>query len=232
MSKNRQSTTILNNAKKAEQTIKDGVRDNLSGAQIANILRCSPSSVKLWAKILGIDIPRKKRKIPKDKKVEEFYKMRRLGCTLEEIGKSHGVTREYVRQTLARWYPDDVFPSRTRKMTVCQTCGEQFHPNHHYTKFCSTSCKEISKSSAHMNRDLAVKIMELRDLHMTWDQVNAVVNIAKSGIRFRSWLQRKMHFFSTAEQEKYFRTNNMPEKLVKQASPKSFITRILRKFGA
>lgn len=224
--KKQQSATVVRNATEVEAVIRKGIEENLSIEQMANLLQSGTGSVRRWAKVLGIRIPRKRSKQPKNPKIEEFHKMRQSGCTLDQIGKAHGVTREYVRQALNRWYPDEVFPSFHRKKTACKTCGAEFH-SHSGKAYCSIRCRNLDKNINVMSRDLALVVMSLRDQGMTWEQVHGEIRMTPNSAAFRVWLQRHLHFFSSAERQAYFPVRSREEQFETPHQPKSFIRRLL-----
>lgn len=98
-----------------------------------------------------------KKLMKKHAKIQKMAYMKRERKSLAEIGKAFHVSREYVRQLLAKYYPDEIFPDlnkgRPKKPTVifpCQECGKgNMLPSYIFNArkglFCNAQCRENLK---------------------------------------------------------------------------------------
>lgn len=199
------SETIIRNAKQYEDDLRSLSLNHLTLYQIARELKLSPATVRRYMQHLGIRLPRqrKQRVNAEDTRVPAMILMRKEGNTLDEIGNQFGLTRERVRQLLARDCPDTVFPKRDAPQGSCLYCGGEYALVGIRSRFCSSTCKKANRDNA-FTRDKAILIMRYRDMGKTWVEVGHTMKHTGSEGSFRANLQRSKHFFSSEEQNKYF----------------------------
>jgi DNA-binding CsgD family transcriptional regulator len=138
----------------------------------------------------------------------EMLELRKEGKTLQEIANVYGVTRELVRQNIAKLKPEIILPSTgVRSMKQCIMCDSKFFSRIQDAKTCSPECNRLHKNKFILTRDDAVKIMEFRDQGKTWNQIGEEYKLENPNL-FRIYLQRKISIlFSTEEKSKYIKTN-------------------------
>ena len=239
MTKTKFSETIIRNALNCEHRLKKLTEEGLSLGQIANELRIAPGTAARYLRVLDLPVPkhRKQRQHDKDEVIPKMLEMRQNGMSLIEIGKHFNVSRECVRQKLARWCPDIVLPTFIKKQRTCNHCGNPFTPVANHIRFCSTECGGLGRSKERWNRDTAEQMMRLRKEGKTWSEVAQEIGSKYNGTILRSRLQRHMHLFSSKEQEIYFPKHGEPfykpskeTPSTKEENHDSLIVRILRKF--
>lgn len=194
------SLTVFKNAEANREALLACLDQGLNREQIANQLGVAPNTANLYLSVLGFKPRRKAR--PKDEaKSLEMFELRKSGKTLAEIGAHFSVTREYVRQCLNKHYPDVIFPKHQAKTRPCRYCGTSFHSYVKNAEHCSRECWGLAKRKGVFTRDLAERLMKMRDQDKTWAKIEEETGIAN----LRSQVQRHLGIiFSTEEREKYF----------------------------
>ena len=208
---NKPSNAIINHALAHEKALKQAVSEKLTWEQIS--IRCgiAASTAKSYCKVLGIDasnLRSKRVKLTKSKHVDAIIRLRNEGKTLEEIGNIIGITRERVRQILARWSPDTIIKVRRAAIKTCPVCSSEFSGQ---GKTCSAKCGGIKRSKHSYTRDLAVQIMKLRENGLTWERVRSQV---APGAHHPSWFaglhRAKAQVFSSEEIAIHFSKHGEP----------------------
>lgn len=201
------SRTIIRNAKRHEEAIRKMVAERLTMEQMGVEIGASRQSILRYMEVLGIERQAESTGTKPNSTSERdllILEDRKSGMTLQGIGEKHHLTRERVRQILARNFPDFVLPPRIgveHAPAVCQnpSCGKEF-PYRFNTKYCSKSCWTQMVTSQKFTRDNAVEVMKLRDEGKTWEAIADIMEIHN----LRSSIQRHTrHFFSTEEQHRY-----------------------------
>lgn len=214
------SRTIMRNALKHEAQLISLAGQNLTREQIANTLGISPQAVSTYSNVLGISIQRKKKDNPiSQERLGRIIEARRNGDSLDEIGQRFGVSRERIRQILAKHFPDVTIQPRistSYKPKKCQVCGVEFDGKSN-AKTCSSKCGGLLRRGTFWCRNLAIEIMQLRDQGLTWDKVAEAVNPGCNRAAFRTSLQRQKEIiFSIYEKERYFKTYEVEEEPKKE----------------
>lgn len=189
--------------------IASGIAKGHTGYEIAMETGLAEPTVRRYAQLLGLHLPRKKRKRPDEDvaRIQEIVEMRKSGKTLDEVGKVFGITRERVRQIVRKHAPDVVIGGK-KTTTECAVCGIHFIAKGHRPGiFCSHNCWSAARQiKSGWNRDLAEKIIKLRGQGDTWQQVSDKLGYPRVDV-FRSNLQRHISIlFSTQEQQHIFPT--------------------------
>jgi transcriptional regulator len=200
------SNTQTRNAFKYEHDLKRLLAEGLTREQIANSLGIATYCVSLYCDILGLERPKRKKReyiMATHERVSEIVEMRKQGWTLDTIGGKYNVSRERVRQILAKHCPDVAIQNRQVVTRKCLICGAEFSGA---TKTCSHACGGISKRKDEFTRDVAIKIMGMRKRGMTWPEIAEAISPGCNGASWRTKLQRaKLIIFSTYEASDLFR---------------------------
>lgn len=208
---NKPSNAIINHALAHEKALKQAVLEKLTWEQIS--IRCgiATSTAKSYCKVLGINVSNlqaERVKLTKSKHADVIIRLRNEGKTLEEIGRVIGITKERVRQILARWSPNTIVKVRRAVTKTCPVCLNEFSGQ---GKTCSAKCGYIKKAKHSYTRDLAVQIMKLRENGLTWEQVSSQV---APGVHHPGWfsgLHRvKAQIFSSEEIAIHFSKRGEP----------------------
>lgn len=186
--------TPQRNALYHEPQIRKLIGEGLTREQIANEIGISSSSVSAYCDILGLRIPRKKRETTNGLglQIGEILELRKSGKTLNEIGQQFGVSRERIRQVLAKHAPDVAIQTRIPSGRTCPICNKEYHGS---ARACSPSCTSIMRNKGRFDRDKIERIMWMRDLGMTWEKV--AISIEDNSVNVASWRTRLGHAAKT-----------------------------------
>lgn len=144
-----------------------------------------------------------------DERAHEMKAMRESGKSLSYIGEHFGVSRERVRQIMLHTFPEFLMAT-TSGAKECQNCGATFRSTTP-RKYCSRACRLGAMSARLINRDMAVRIMNMRSQGMTWAEISNELMPGMKPESFRARLQKeKSILFSTAEQAHYFPKHGTP----------------------
>jgi|688.fasta_scaffold400083_2 hypothetical protein len=208
---NKPSNAIINHALVHEKALKRAVSEKLTWEQISIHCGIAPHTAKSYCKVLGIDVSNlrgKRVKLARSKHADTIIKLREEGQTLEEIGGKIGITRERVRQILARWSPNTIIRVKHAAIKTCPVCSSEFSGQ---GRTCSQKCGGIKRAKHSYTRDLAVQIMKLRERGLTWEQVSSQLI---PGVHHPGWfvgLHRvKAQVFSSEEIAIHFSKHGEP----------------------
>jgi DNA-binding CsgD family transcriptional regulator len=200
------------NALLHEDILRKGVEEGLVIEKIANNAGIGVASAVKYLKLLGIDYKRERIRAKHNgvKTLSErdlvVMQMRKDGKTLQEIGDHFGCSRELIRQILSRKFPDVSVMSRKMNLHKCEVCGTDFSRSRsNQTNCCSIRCKVAKRKESVWDRDMALRIMNMRAQGLGWEAVAKELRPQLSGASFRARLQREMMIiFSSAERAYYF----------------------------
>lgn len=205
------------NARLYEKEIRKCLEDNLTLEACSAETGLSTASFARYCKILGLN--RKRKKVVRvDERDEIVFEKRKHGASLQEIGEELGITRERVRQILNKKFPEVVMEKRVRGFIKCPVCDSLRRDNVRKTlPHCSTKCSRLDspiKNHETWNREMAVKIMRLRDQGEAWEKINLLLfsnNVSNNWLRAK--MMTKGYLFSLEEWGKYFPNSDQKERI-------------------
>lgn len=144
-----------------------------------------------------------------DERANEMKAMRESGKSMAYIGEHFNISRERVRQIMLHTFPDFVVATSSSARR-CETCGAVYHSKT-LKKYCSTTCRRSALSATTFNRDMAVRVMQMRSQGMTWPEISNKLMPGMDPGTFRTRIQKdKSLLFSSAEQAHYFPKHGTP----------------------
>jgi DNA-binding CsgD family transcriptional regulator len=186
------SRTVIKNALKRRATFEILVAEGLTYAEIKTRCGMTDYVLRRYLDILGLK-PSTTKKIHKDPRNHEIVKAREEGLGYAEIARMHSLTRERVRQIIAKEAPHLI----------------QRHAKE--AKLIDIEPRIKKQKRLPITREVAEKVMELRKQSMTWDQVAAKLDPGSTGPIFRAKLQRFLPFvFTPKEREEFFPKHGTP----------------------
>lgn len=209
--------TIERNARLHEEEIRKCLDDNLTLERCSIETGLSIGAFLKYCGVLGLKRKRKKT-VRASKRDELILVQRRDGATFQEIAGEFGITRERVRQIIQRKFPEVAIRARIKGYVRCPVCDtlrdSTARPN---APHCSSRCTRLDspiRNHETWNRDMAVKIMHLRDQGKTWEDVSSL--LFPEGVSY-GWLRSKMmvkgYLFSSEEWEKYFPDSDQKKRI-------------------
>jgi len=179
------SRTIVQNALKKRATFEILVAEGLTFAEIKTRCGLADHVLKRYLDVLGLK-PSTIKKIHRDPRNQEIIKAREEGLDHAAIGKIYSLSRERVRQIIAKEAPHLI--NRHSKQA----------------KLIDIEPKIKKQKRLPITREVAEKVMKLRKQSMTWDQVASRLDPGSTGPIFRAKLQRFLPLVFTLEEKEEF----------------------------
>jgi DNA-binding CsgD family transcriptional regulator len=187
------SRTVIQNALKKRATFEILVAEGLTFAEIKTRCNINGHVLSRYLDVLGLK-PSTIKKVHKDPRNQEIVKAREEGLDYATIARMYSLTRERVRQIVAKEAPHLI------------------HKRAKEAEFIDIEPKIRKQKRLPVTREVAVEVMKLRKQSMTWDQVAAKLDPGSTGLIFRSKLQRFLPLiFTPEEKEEFFPRHGDPK---------------------
>jgi transcriptional regulator with XRE-family HTH domain len=175
------SRTKIRNALKMREVLISLIKEEMTQSQIRTRLGVSCNTIATWLEVLELK-PNLHKIKKKHQRLDEIIDARKNGLNYAEIGKNMGLSRERIRQIVSS--------QAVEFMEIVKPVGPDLEK----------PSKRKNETKYKIDRDIAIKVMELRKQSMTWGQVAEKIFPGMSGVHLRTHLQRTKDIVFTKEE--------------------------------